>query len=138
MLKQNEMRPLLTIIIPVYNVELYVQHCIESIKAQTFRGFEAIIVDDGSTDASVMVVKKYIESDNRFRLIIKKNGGVSSARNWGIKHAKNPFIAFLDADDLWDRNYLEVMSFLISCFPNSGIYGSGWRHLYGNSVCGGG
>lgn len=126
-----------SIVIPMYNKANVVIDTLNSVREQTFRDFECVIVDDGSMDASVEVVEQYIENDARFRLIQKENGGVSSARNEGIRQAKKPYIAFLDADDLWDKHYLTAMSYLINCFPNSGIYGCGWRHVYGNFVGGG-
>ena len=124
-----------SIVIPMYNKANVVMDTINSVREQTFKDFECIIVDDGSTDDSVLVVEKYLREDARFRLIKKHNGGVSSARNEGIRQAKKPYIAFLDADDLWNKYYLEVMSFLIDSLPNNGIYGCGWRHLYGSFAC---
>ena len=109
MLKQNEMRPLLTIIIPVYNVELYVLHCIESIKAQTFRGFEAIIVDDGSKDSSINICESLIEGDPRFKILHKENGGLMSAWKYGLIHASGSYIGFVDSDDWIDSDMYEVL-----------------------------
>jgi len=88
-----------SVIIPLYNKEKFIKRALDSVLAQTFRDFEVIIVDDGSTDNSVDVVKKL--NDDRICLIQQENQGVSTARNTGIKNAKGKWIAFLDADDVW-------------------------------------
>lgn len=95
-----------SIIIPLYNKEAYVVKTLQSVLQQTYKDFEVILVDDGSTDNSVAVIQPYLE-DPRFRLISQANQGVSAARNKGIDHAQFALIAFLDADDLWHPQYLE-------------------------------
>lgn len=97
------------VIVPVYNVERHLRRCIESILAQTFYQFELILVDDGSTDASGKICDEYEEKDRRIRVIHKKNGGVSSARNRGIEESVNEYLAFVDSDDFIDRKYLEIL-----------------------------
>jgi len=89
-----------SVVIPLYNKERSVKNTIESVLNQTFQDFEVIVVNDGSTDNSLEVVKSF--NDERIRIINQKNSGVSSARNRGIKEAKYEWIAFLDADDLWE------------------------------------
>ena len=91
--------PLISIIVPVYNVEDYIRPCLDSILAQTYTNFEAILVDDGSKDGSGSVCDEYAEKDSRFIVVHKENGGVSSARNKGLEIAKGEYIAFVDSDD---------------------------------------
>ncbi len=112
---------MISVVIPLYNKEKSIKSTIESVLAQTYKDFELIVVDDGSTDGSADVVKCF--DDKRIRLISKKNGGVSSARNEGIKNAQSEYVSFLDADDIWDENYLENVNQLIHDFPNAGIWG---------------
>lgn len=100
-----------SVVIPLYNKELSVRNTINSVLDQTFKEFEVIIVNDGSTDNSLEIVKQI--KDNRIRIIDKPNGGVSSARNRGIKEAKYDWICFLDADDLWEDNHLQILNDMI-------------------------
>lgn len=123
-----------TIVIPLYNKASAITATLKSVKEQTYSDFECLVVDDGSTDTSAEVVDEFINrgGDNRFHLIRKTNGGVSSARNVGIGLAKHPYIAFLDADDVWNKSYLDIVAYLIGTFPSCSIYGTGWCHWYGN------
>ncbi len=89
----------LSIIIPVYNAEEYLDRCLESIFEQSFLSYEVILVDDGSSDSSPMICDRYSATDSRFRTIHKENGGVSSARNAGINLAKGEYLMFVDSDD---------------------------------------
>lgn len=91
--------PFLSIIIPVYNAESYLTRCLDSILAQTFTGFEAILVDDGSTDGSAALCDSYAKKDSRFCCFHKENGGHTSARQAGLRLAKGAYIAFVDSDD---------------------------------------
>lgn len=103
------MIPLVTVIMPVYNAERYMQQSIESIIAQTYQNWELLIVDDGSTDSSVQIMQKYCSRDRRIQMIPSTgNEGVASARNKGIQTAKGEYIAFLDSDDLWKAEKLEI------------------------------
>lgn len=97
---------MISIIVPVYNVEKYLQRCIESILAQTFADFELLLIDDGSKDKSGDICDKYAARDSRIRVFHKKNGGVSSARNLGIEHAKGEWITFVDSDDWLEIDYI--------------------------------
>lgn len=97
----------LSIIIPVYNVEKYLCICLESIFESTFRDYELILVDDGSTDNSGIVCDDYAKKDERIKVIHTKNGGVSKARNIGIKAANTKLITFIDADDFISKTFLE-------------------------------
>lgn len=101
--------PEISIIIPVYNVEPYIRKCLNSIKAQTFTDYEAIIVDDSSPDGSIKIASEFAASDPRFKIITRKNGGLSAARNTGIEHSKGKYIAFLDSDDFVAPTYLEKL-----------------------------
>jgi glycosyltransferase involved in cell wall biosynthesis len=113
-----------SIIIPLYNKENYIRKSIESVLNQSLEDFELIIVDDGSTDNGGDIVKGI--KDSRIRLIEQTNKGVSITRNNGVKLAKFDYIAFLDADDWWDVNFLSNMKNLIDSYPGAGIYGSSY------------
>lgn len=101
--------PEISVVVPVYNVELYLKKCITSIINQTYTDFELILVDDGSTDACPQICDAYAQSDNRIAVIHKKNGGLSDARNAAIDVAKGNYITFIDSDDWVMPNYLEVL-----------------------------
>lgn len=102
-MKQN----LVSIITPMYNGAKYVSQTIDSVLAQTYEDWEMIIVDDGSKDDSAQIVKTYIEADSRIKLICQENQGSAAARNNALRHASGRFVCFLDADDLWDKNFLK-------------------------------
>ena len=100
--------PLISIIIPVYNTKRYLDETIGSVLKQTYENWELILVDDGSTDGSVDLIKDYCNSDIRIRLIEQANAGQGAARNNGIRQAKGELIAFLDSDDLWTPEKLTI------------------------------
>ena len=102
------MNELISIIVPVYNVENYLRQCLDSISEQTYKNFECILVNDGSTDNSKQIAEEFL-LDSRFRYFEKENGGVSSARNLGIECSGGTYITFIDADDWVDSDYLEVL-----------------------------
>ena len=89
----------ISVIVPVYNVELYLERCLESIVKQTLTDIQIIIVNDGSTDNSLDIIKKYAQYDDRFIVVSQENRGSSAARNKGLKIASGDFIAFVDGDD---------------------------------------
>lgn len=99
----------LSVIVPVYNVAQYLPECIESILAQTFRDFELILVDDGSTDGSGHICDEYKKKDARIRVVHQENGGVTKARKTGVEDAKGEWICFVDADDTIPTNSLESL-----------------------------
>lgn len=101
--------PVVSIIVPVYNVEAYLQRCVDSILAQTFTDFELILVDDGSTDSSPAICDTYAARDARVIVIHKKNGGVSSARNTALGVANGTYVVFVDSDDTVSQKYLEEL-----------------------------
>ena len=101
-----------SIIVPVYNVEKYLEKCLKSIQNQTYDNFEVIIVNDGSTDNSKEIIKTF-EKDARFKKKKKKNGGLSDARNYGIKYTTGDFLLFIDSDDYIDENLLAKLNYVI-------------------------
>lgn len=102
-------KPVISIIIPVYGVEKYIAKCINSIKAQTFTDFEAILINDGTKDNSVDIAEQTIAGDQRFKILHKENGGQGSARNLGLDNARGKYIAFIDSDDWVEPGYLQTM-----------------------------
>lgn len=117
---------MISVVIPLYNKRDSIRSTIESVLAQSFTDFELIVVDDGSTDGSADVVSAF--SDERLHLIVKPNGGVSSARNEGIRQANGEWVAFLDADDLWEMDFLAEISKMIQDFPQAGIAGTSYHY----------
>ena len=133
-----------SIIIPLYNKAPYVRHTLESIAAQTFRDYEVIVVDDGSTDNSLAEVKEFVERiddrwiddrctsiddrkiDNRWTIITQENAGVAAARNNGVAASKGEYVCFLDADDWWEPTFLEEMDRLIHEYPDAGLYATNY------------
>ena len=109
--------PLVSVIIPLYNVELYLRQCLDSVLAQTYPRCEVILVDDGSTDASCEICREYAGKDDRFLLLRKENGGASSARNFGLDRAKGDYIYFLDSDDELAPDAIEK---LVACARENG------------------
>lgn len=103
------MKPEISIIVPVYNVESYLVRCIDSILNQSFRNFELILVNDGSTDDSLNICKKYLNIDKRIKLISQANKGLSAARNTGLKYASGDYICFVDSDDFVEKDYLLLL-----------------------------
>lgn len=101
--------PLISIIVPVYNVEKYLSQCLDSILSQTYTNWEAILVDDGSKDNSGKICDEYTAKDSRFKVFHQENGGVSSARNFGIDNARGEWITFVDADDIIAENYISAV-----------------------------
>ena len=103
------MIPNISVIVPVYNTEKYLDRCIQSILTQTYTDFELLLIDDGSTDSSGAICDKYAEQDSRVRVFHKENGGASSARNLGLDNANGEWITFCDSDDwvypCWLENY---------------------------------
>jgi CDP-glycerol glycerophosphotransferase len=101
--------PRLSVIVPVYNVEDYLEECLDSVVAQTFTDYECVMVDDGSTDESAAIAERYAARDQRFRLVSQENGGLSKARNTGIDHSSGELLVFLDSDDVLPANAYELL-----------------------------
>ena len=104
----NKIYPLISVVIPAYNAGQFLDETLESVLSQTYENWECIIVNDGSTDKTESIAKKWCEKDARFRYFYKENSGASDTRNLGIKEARGEYIAFLDADDLYMPNFLDV------------------------------
>lgn len=103
------MSPQISAIIPIYNAQNTLNQCIDSILNQTFTDWELLLIDDGSTDQSGELCDKYAAKDQRIKVVHKKNGGVSSARNTGLDHAKGNWITFVDSDDFIDTTFLDSL-----------------------------
>lgn len=102
-------RPIISIIVPIYNVESYLERCIESILNQSFKEFELILVNDGSTDSCKDICNEYKKRDSRIVVVNKKNEGVSSARNLGLDLAKGEYIGFIDPDDFINKDMYKIL-----------------------------
>lgn len=112
-MKYKSEEVLVTVVVPVYNVEKYLDCCIESIVNQTYHNLEIILVDDGSRDSSGCICDHWANNDNRIKVIHQENGGLSSARNTGLESAKGQFISFIDSDDYIHNDFIQEM--LQSC-----------------------
>ena len=100
---------MISVIIPVYNVENYLEECLNSVQNQTYTNIEVILVNDGSTDKSKQICERYCKEDSRFQLLNQENQGLSAARNNGVAASTGEFIAFVDSDDIILPNYLETL-----------------------------
>lgn len=123
---------MISIIIPLYNKEVYIAETLSSVLAQTYTDFEIIIVDDGSTDDSLKIAKTF-ESE-KVTVTTIPNSGVSVARNKGISLAKYNWIAFLDADDWWDKSFLKEIVNAINVYPSEKVFASGRSRVFLNTV----
>jgi glycosyltransferase involved in cell wall biosynthesis len=117
----------ITVVIPVFNSKNTIIRTLNSVLNQTYKPFEIILVDDGSTDNSIELA---INHDKNLKIINKKNGGVSSARNLGIKNSNSEWIAFLDSDDTWNELFLEKINNLINIYPSSVICATSYQLEY--------
>lgn len=120
-MQQSITHPKVSVIIPAFNIENYIGDALRSLTSQTFRDFEALIIDDGSTDRTAEQVTSFIQQDSRFKLLQKTNGGLSSARNFGIHQAKGKYIALLDGDDLYLPNKLSTHIDVLDRNPSVGV-----------------
>ena len=102
-------KPGLSVIIPVYNTENYIEECLSSILNQTFESFEVLCIDDGSTDSSGIICEAYCEKDERFHVYHIENSGVSAARNVGLDHAVGEYVVFIDSDDFISATHFETL-----------------------------
>ena len=105
----ENIRPVISVIVPVYNVEKYLDKCVSSVMAQTFKDIEILLIDDGSKDASGRMCDDYALTDSRIRVIHKENGGLSDARNRGITEARGRYLSFIDGDDYIEPDMLETL-----------------------------
>ena len=113
--------PLISVIVPVYNQEAYVAACIGSLRAQTMDDVEVIVVDDGSTDDSVRVMRNAIAGDTRFAIVEQANQGVAVARNTGLGMARGTWICFIDPDDCVDPEYLATLYGETRAYPHADV-----------------
>lgn len=100
---------LISIIVPIYNVERYLKKCIDSLINQTYKNIEIILVNDGSKDNSIKICDEYVKSDNRIKLFHKENGGLADARNYGMKFVTGKYVTFVDSDDIISKNMIEIL-----------------------------
>ncbi len=107
------MLPLISVIVPVYKVEAYLPKAIDSVRHQTYKNLEIILVDDGSPDNCGHICEEYAAQDHRITVFHKKNGGLSDARNYGIERASGQFISLVDSDDYVDSDYVEYLYGLV-------------------------
>lgn len=107
--KVSKNEPLISIVVPVYNVEQYLEKCVKSIVKQTYKNLEIILVDDGSPDKCGCICDKLSEKDKRIRVLHKNNGGLSDARNAGIDIATGRYISFIDSDDYIEKDYIKIL-----------------------------
>lgn len=124
--------PIFSIIVPIYNVESYLDKCIQSVLSQTYQDFELILVDDGSKDSSGMICDRFAQQDARIKVIHKQNAGVSVARNVGIEQAGGEYVCFIDSDDWIENDYLQKVNDNISDFDIL-FFGSVWHYEDGSS-----
>ena len=118
--KNNEETPWLSVIIPIYNAEKYIDKCIKSILMQSFKSFELILVNDGSTDNTSAICKSYTHADKRVKYYEKENGGSFQSRLFGVEHASGMYITFCDSDDY---------------YPNKRVFSTIYQTLNGNDLC---
>lgn len=124
---------MISVVIPLYNKEKSIVATLQSVLAQTYTDWECIVINDGSSDNSLEVVKNFIDEfkidDFKFQILTQNNAGVSAARNRGIMEAKGEYVAFLDADDLWASDYLDTLHALIQDYPKAGLYSIGYMPI---------
>ena len=126
---------LISVIVPVYNVESYIENTLDSIKNQTYKNFECIIIDDGSSDRTGEIVKEYCKTDDRFKYYRQKNKGVGEARNVGLDKAKGEYITFSDGDDINEQHKLEVFVDFLNNNPDFDFcYGMMKKYLLNGEV----
>ncbi|MFT4062943.1 MAG: glycosyltransferase family 2 protein [Edaphocola sp.] len=125
---------MISVVIPLFNKEAAIAHTLNHVLQQTFGNMEVVVVDDGSTDASLAIAEGMAKADGRIKILSQQNQGVSAARNNGIRAARYRHIAFLDADDLWHPQYLEIMVQAIKQYPDAAIWGAGYQRAYRDNL----
>lgn len=124
---------IISVVVPVYNVAPYLTDCVDSIIHQSFESFELILVDDGSTDDCGRLCDDYARRDARIRVIHRENGGLSAARNTGTSVAEGKYTAYIDSDDMVERNYLETLYGLVKKY-DAQVAVCRYRYMYGNHI----
>lgn len=122
--------PPISVVVPLFNKAAYIRRTLESIRRQTWTRFEVIVVDDGSTDRGGVIAANF--ADPRFRVVVQANAGEGAARNRGIAESSANLIAFLDADDEWEPDFLQAVVSLSARYPGAGILATGYRRLCGD------
>ena len=122
-------KPLVSVIVPVYNVASCINRCLRSLSSQTYKNTEIILVDDGSTDKSGLICDKFATNHNNIKVIHKPNGGLSDARNCGIDNATGEYLYFFDSDDVIHPNTIEILISLAQRY-NADIVEHGYKKLY--------
>lgn len=118
-------------ILPIYNVEKYLSECVESILVQTYRDFEILLVDDGSPDNCPALCDEWAKKDSRIKALHKPNGGLSDARNYGLKHAQGDYVVFVDSDDFWvNKDCLENLMNVVDVHPECDFIGFNCSYYY--------
>lgn len=125
---------MISLIIPIYNAGPRLLHCLDSVLQQTYPTFEALLIDDGSTDDSARICREYVAKDPRFKLFQKANGGEYSARNYGLQHAHGEYICYLDADDYLLPDYLQSLVAKMEQYPEADLVIQGVNRIEGNKV----
>ena len=123
------MEPLISVIIPVYNVEPYLARCLDSIRNNTYRNLEILCVDDGSTDNSLSILRAFAEKDPRIIVITKENGGVSSARNAGLDRMTGEYVTFVDPDDYVHPQYIALLYQTLMASGEANVAFCGFRRI---------
>ena len=133
MVDEKRLTPLFSVVIPLYNKADTIERAVRSVAAQSFNGWGLVLVNDGSTDDSLSVVRN-LAAEIPMRIIDKPNGGVSSARNAGANAAKGEFIALLDGDDVWYPNHLAQLAEAIEKYPSVRFFGTGYERVVGKYI----
>ncbi len=128
------MNVMISVVIPLYNKEQSIESTIRSILNQTYRDFELIIVNDGSTDNSLMVAEQFLKEDKRIVIVSQSNAGVSAARNKGISKAQGELVALIDGDDYWDKDCLKELVRMSNDFPDAGMWGVNYADVRGGKI----
>ena len=117
-------KPLVSVIVPVYNVYSYLRDCVKSVQAQSYQNWELLLVDDGSTDGSGKLCDELAAEDGRIQVFHKPNGGLSDARNHGMHHARGEYFCFLDSDDFLEKKAVERLVWLCEEYDACLLYTS--------------
>lgn len=124
-----ETKPKVSVVVPLYNTQRYIAQTLQSIAAQSFTGYEVVVVNDASTDAGPAIVQAAMEKDSRIRMVTQENRGLAGARNTGIRNARGTYIALLDADDLWHADKLALHVAHLDANPDVGVSFSASRFI---------
>ena len=127
--------PKISVIIPAYNVERYIKQCVETVLYNSFKDFEIIVVNDGSTDGTYTILKKLVTEDERIRVFTTSNKGLSAARNFGIRQARGEYFTFVDGDDYVNEYYLEKLYQQVLDYDARLVITEHYRYQEENNMC---